>query len=568
MTNTKSPKARHSRLLSNGFFPPEMPACFYSRKLGVERDKLLADFQGVPAKGKAPAYQTFQSQTSTFNFPRLNREDRRHSYMNPISYFYLSKIIAEKYVALRKLNRRSKISLAPTIFDWSGERALIRPGFEARDSQRITLSANHALLAEADIAAFFHSVYTHVIPWAIHGKRVAKQKKRDMTLFGNELDLLVRNAQEGQTIGLPVGPDTSRVLAEVIGTAIDKAIQGALSTKRIWNSRKRGAMRFVDDFTFGCSSVQEAEIVISSVRRFVNEFELEINNSKTKISPTGPFFPAAWKEHVRGLLPEAGSGRSGLLRYFYGIESVVRDHPEFDVQKFVLQNSRRLFLETDDWRLVEDYLLSCYRHSPTAISVLTEIVILRHLDKKDVQLDRIAAFVAAQLPAPLQTRKFGEIYWWLYLCINLGVKISVAAVTELFEVDDGAIALLISDAKKLGLINGSIDQSQWDQSLTGDGLRSSMWLYSYESALKGLNASKSDSHVMSDVYFQPLFARKVEFYRSGSLHMSGSALLRRLRVERLRRQLQEEAIDEDLANDIIDFEDVDEDEDDHLDAYN
>lgn len=290
MTSTKSPKARHSRLLSNGFFPPEMPACFYSNKLGVERDKLLAEFQNVPARGKIPAYQMFQGQIATFNFPRLNREDRRHSYINPVSYFYLSKIIAEKYVALRKLNRRSKISLAPTIFDWSGERALIRPGFEARDSQRITLSANHALLAEADIAAFFHSVYTHVIPWAIHGKKIAKGKKRDMTLFGNELDLLVRNAQDGQTIGLPVGPDTSRVLAEVIGTALDKTIQSALSSKRIWNVRKRGAMRFVDDFTFGCSSVQEAEIVVSSVRRCVNEFELEINNSKTKIFRTGPFF--------------------------------------------------------------------------------------------------------------------------------------------------------------------------------------------------------------------------------------------------------------------------------------
>lgn len=194
--------------------------------------------------------------------------------------------------------------------------------------------------------------------------------------------------------------------------------------------------------------------------------------------------------------------------------------------------------------------------------MVVEIIILRHLDKNDVQLDRIADFVSAQLPVLSQLRKHGEIYWWLYLCINIGATLRSAAVTELFEVTDGAIAILVSDAKRLGLINGSIDQSGWDQSLTGDGLRSSMWLYSYESALKGLNSSKFDAHVSSDDYFQPLLARKVEFYRSGSSHMNSSALLRRLRLERLRRQLQEAAIDEDLAEDLIDFEDVDEDEDD------
>ncbi len=66
-------------------------------------------------------------------------------------------------------------------------------------SQRATLNAGYELLAEADIAAFFHSVYTHTIPWAIHGKVLAKQKKQDMSLYGNLLDLLVRNAQDGQT---------------------------------------------------------------------------------------------------------------------------------------------------------------------------------------------------------------------------------------------------------------------------------------------------------------------------------------------------------------------------------
>jgi len=46
-------------------------------------------------------------------------------------------------------------------------------------------------------------------------------------------------------------------------------------------------MRFVDDYTFGCASQQEAEIIVAAVRRCVNDFELELNNNKTRISPLG-----------------------------------------------------------------------------------------------------------------------------------------------------------------------------------------------------------------------------------------------------------------------------------------
>jgi hypothetical protein len=566
--SAKTPKARHARLLSNGFFPPEMPSCFYSERFGANRDAVLNAFAQIPSKKGKPHFHLFKSERAIFNFPRFSREDRRHSYINPVSYFYLSKVLAEKYVAIRKLNRRSKISVAPAIFDWAGERALIRPAFDARDAQRATLNAGYELLAEADVAAFFHSVYTHTIPWAIHGKVLAKQKKQDMSLYGNLLDLLVRNAQDGQTIRLPVGPDTSRLLAEIVGTAMDKAIQTALKGKQNWSAKQRRGMRFVDDFTFGCAAQQEAEIIIAAVRRCANQFELDLNNNKTSISPTGPFFPAAWREHIRSILPDRGAARGRLLEYFYGIESAVRAHPEANIQKFALQNARRLFLETTEWRLVEDYLLSSYRQNSTVLPIIIEILLLRHLDKKDVSVERIGSFVSARLSALTRLQKHGEICWLLFLCIGLKATIRAAAVSELFNVEDGAIAILISDAKRLGLVQGRIDQSLWNQSLTADGLRSSMWLYAYESTLKNLNSTTSKLHVINDPYFGPLLALNIEFYRSEAFHMNRNAILARLRQERVRQQIQQAAVEDDLAEDFDDFDDeVEESSEDESDLY-
>jgi hypothetical protein len=229
---SRNPRARHRRFLANGFFPPEMPSCFYSELLARYRNSLLRIFSAFPSRNGNPAYYAYKSEKATFNFPRFQREDRRHSYINPVSFFFLSKLLSDNYIFLRNINKKSAISIAPSIFDWTGSRSLIKPPFDARETQSAKLNAEYELLAEADINAFYHSIYTHAIAWAIHGKATAK-RNRGFNLVGNLIDLLVRNAQDGQTVGLPVGPDTSRFIAEIVGTAIDRSIQKTLRRKRI-----------------------------------------------------------------------------------------------------------------------------------------------------------------------------------------------------------------------------------------------------------------------------------------------------------------------------------------------
>jgi hypothetical protein len=72
-----------------------------------------------------------------------------------------------------------------------------------------------------------------------------------------------------------------------------------------------------------------------------------------------------------------------------------------------------------------------------------------------------------------------------------------------------------------------------------------------------------------DPYFGPMFAKRVEFYRSGSFHLNANALLRHLRAERIRRTIQQAAVEENLAEGVDDFDDLpgDEYEDEDSDAY-
>jgi hypothetical protein len=144
----------------------------------------------------------------------------------------------------------------------------------------------------------------------------------------------------------------------------------------------------------------------------------------------------------------------------------------------------------------------------------------------------------------------------LFLCTSLKISIKSSIVSGLYEIEDGAAAVLLADAKRLGLVSGNIDRSVWNRSLSRDGLNSSMWLYAYESTLKKTNGMSIESHVTNHQYFGPLFSKKIEFYRSGALHLNKNALLRRLRFANLRRRIQEARLSEDLGTDVIDFDDL------------
>jgi hypothetical protein len=88
-------------------------------------------------------------------------------------------------------------------------------------------TASRYLLA-TDLSQFYPSIYTHSIPWALHTKSVAKAKPNDYSLLGNVLDLAMRNGQDKQTIGIPIGPDTSLVIAEAILSSVDVQLKGAI----------------------------------------------------------------------------------------------------------------------------------------------------------------------------------------------------------------------------------------------------------------------------------------------------------------------------------------------------
>lgn len=526
--SAKNASARFRRLLSHGFFAPELPPCFVSEDLARYRASIWREVRGCGIE----ALDKLVTQTSWFYFPRFGRNDRRHGVINPIAYMAIAEIIADEFVKLRaNARRRSGISASPLMFDWSGTRAILRPNIDLLDDFRLDLASRREMFVSADLRAFYHSVYTHTIPWAIRGKATAKADRFSQH-YANKLDRYCRNAQDQQTIGLPVGPDTSRVIGELVASAVDERLRQETGVT------SRDASRYVDDFTISSASGLSSDALIAAARRAAAEFELELNHEKSAVVATSTYLGNGWKHVARGHRPAPPYTLEDFKRFFYEVSRLVRELPDVNVEKWALQNARVAFLgaDTGDWGRLQSHLVNAYRRNSTLISLLVELLIERHRGRNDVDVEGVRDFLDHRIPALALEDRTGELIWLLFLTIALEIEIDARRFERLYSLEEPMCALLLSVAHARGLVAGTVDRSLWNQSLTGDGLRGPMWLYAYEGPRHGLIGGATTAHIEQDPYFSILHARGVTFLsvEKGLALMAGATRARR-RADNLHR---------------------------------
>ena len=117
------------------------------------------------------------------------------------------------------------------------------------------------------VSRYYSTIYTHTIPWALHSKVRAKVDRSDK-LCGNVIDKCVRNTQDKQTLGIPTGPDTSLIISEIIGTAMDIRLSNELKDIKL------NGYRYIDDYYLFFSNWAQAEQATSKIHSTAKHFEL------------------------------------------------------------------------------------------------------------------------------------------------------------------------------------------------------------------------------------------------------------------------------------------------------
>lgn len=134
-------------------------------------------------------------------------------------------------------------------------------------------------LKRFDVKRCFASIYTHTISWAVKGKEFAKDYQGPS--FDGDFDQLMMIANYNETNGIVVGPEVSRIFAEIILQQIDLNIQNSVLRSQIALS-EYSIRRYLDDYFLFTRDKNVEDRIQKVVERELERYKLYLNESKTK----------------------------------------------------------------------------------------------------------------------------------------------------------------------------------------------------------------------------------------------------------------------------------------------
>lgn len=127
------------------------------------------------------------------------------------------------------------------------------------EQRSLELSLEYTHVLKTDVTNCYGSLYTHSIPWALHGFDEAKSDRSE-NLFGNKIDSHIRAGRYGQTNGITQGSVLMDLIAELVLGYVDHQISQKLN--KLAGTKDFHILRYRDDYSiFTLNDLRGAEIV-------------------------------------------------------------------------------------------------------------------------------------------------------------------------------------------------------------------------------------------------------------------------------------------------------------------
>jgi hypothetical protein len=301
-------KAVYDWLVTKGYFPEPyvLPPCFTVTK----HPKYGKEYFTHTAKKYAPRVTEYQQ----VHFPKTDYTDRTFGVIDPEINSDIAYTIAKNWTEIvgtifHKDNKVCCYSFpipldakTPGLLGGLRSGRMIYEFIEMAENDVAAVAHRFKYLVKADVKNFYPSVYTHSIPWAIHGKAFIRQPSRrsDFSYFGNRLDKLFQNSNDGCTNGVAIGPAVSDMAAEIVMAAVDRLLSKAISEDVL-------VLRFKDDYRILTKSEDAGVSAIKALQAALKDYRLELNDEKTQFHklPNGIFREWVSQYHAANRSPRA-----------------------------------------------------------------------------------------------------------------------------------------------------------------------------------------------------------------------------------------------------------------------
>lgn len=501
-------------ILERGYFPKELPTPFNTQSFSEAMNELYTlknknEIPGVFGKPIVKESRIPAAKTAIYSLARSGLQRRQLSICNPVLFYLLAREMVNNWSEIKPCVSGSNFSATEPEYKTDG-RAI--NGKHSQNS-RVLLARKNRIGAKyiltTDISRFYHSIYTHSIPWALHGKNFAKANRR-LDSLGNKLDYLVRQGQDGQTVGIPIGPDTSLVISELLMHNVDKNL-----IKELPNTKGH---RFIDDYELSFLTRDEAERAFYILNSNLSEFELALNTKKTHIVSLPVRLEENWVTELRRFeIRNLHDQANDLEAYFSLAFDLYNKHPNESVLQWAISCLRGINIRENNWTLFQQLLMLCITPEPACLPFVLEQILLHKKDELSILKHELSNLLNKLIITHSELRHSSEVANALWGCLALNLRINEQAVNKVSFCRDSCVALLALDCEKKNLTDIELDKTTWEEYLNTESLYGEQWLLAYEASVKGWLVSKKDpDYVEKDANFRYLKENNVSFYKEST----------------------------------------------------
>ena len=422
----------YEALLGHNYLPAqrrkkeELPPIFRSETF---TPSAAAPLLAMKPKSKVRGFDLVEYRATKFNAVA-----RSYAIPHPIAYAQLSNCISTNWSSIEPFQLSDVSMIRPRQHRDGRIIIMDYEKFASRASRVRRLAFNQRYVAKADVASCFPGIYTHAIPWAVVGKAAAKVVTKGG--WHNDLDFHARRCVRDETQGLPIGPGTSNVIAEILLATIDQKL--APEFNYVPGGAVNGMSRFIDDYSFYCDSFDEAEQFIRRLDEELNALRLRLNPKKTAIlTPTMPFGDL-WAAELALRLPTGDPiDAYKCTNYLEFATSLAIKYPEGSVLKYAANALVSSRLSTSAKEATLDYLLVLAVANPVLLPLL-EALFDSTLVKENV---RYPERIIEILRDGAFRHRSDAMAWTLYYCRKYNLNIPLKVAQAVIQTQD-CIALL------------------------------------------------------------------------------------------------------------------------------
>ncbi|WP_337248798.1 RNA-directed DNA polymerase [Rhodovulum sulfidophilum] len=480
-------------------------------KSGLFRQSKLSDeLAGGKKRSGAYTYKLGNAEAERLSKPKRGYERREIHITHPLPQALLAREIGAHWRSVQRWLSRQTYSVDEIRVGSEYERAIKGINFALHEAKKSYLQAASDWVVTTDITRFYPSIYTHSIVWAAYGKERVKQ---NLNMYkgslADRLDFLVRSCNRNQTVGIPVGPETSRIIAETISARIDKNYSA-----RFPDSDKNNIDRLQDDWMVGTSTLEGAETVLSAISGHYRDYGLDINGSKTSIDRIAGERENAWISEMKAFLSHrSGDLADSRLREFLELTLILQSqNPMASVVSYALSVIEGVAIKTADIPIVESFLIKAAVIAPGSMDRICRVILDVQNRTNALSAKRIGSRFINLVKTSLEKGHHYEAIWLLYTLRGLKRPVDIRSLKELIaDVESAAIALILLDMKSKGLCIGKLPTQVWEDKISEDSVKSDWtWLLAYEAYRHGWMVDHNK--LLNKPLFKAMSSRNVIFY--------------------------------------------------------